>query len=76
MKRYIKGVLGGVLAILAAFGWTAAIYALILLKSNNTIVGIYVSKAPQVLIPVLLIFCVGFYLAFRTTYSTSGADRS
>ena len=68
MKLYIKAVLGGFLAVLAAFGWTVALAFLIVMKSGGGIWGFEISKWPQLLIPVVLIFAAGFYLAFRAAY--------
>ncbi len=68
MRRYVKGIFGGFLALMAAFGWTAAIAFLIVIKSGGGIWGFEISKSPELLIPVILIFAVGFYLAFRAAY--------
>ncbi len=69
MNPYVKAVLGGFLAILAALGWTAGIAFLAMLK-GNTIVGIEINKGGlYLLIPLFLIFALGFFVAFRATYS-------
>ena len=68
MKRYLKGVFGGLLAILAAFGWCAALIQIILWKFQDSVVSIFVEKGWEVWIPPFLIFAVGFYLAFRSVY--------
>jgi hypothetical protein len=69
MKRYVKGVLGGILAILAAFGWTITLAFAVGWKDQMW--GIYVSKGPEVWILPFLIFATGFYLAFRRVYSSN-----
>jgi hypothetical protein len=70
MNRYVKAVLGGFLAILAAFGWAVAIFTILAFKGGDTIVGIDVRKGSSTLLIILsLIFSVGFYLAFRAAYS-------
>jgi len=70
MKRYFKGLIGGILAILAAFGWTVAAFFVIVTttsgiftttRSSHTIIVI-------VMLPVFAIFAIGFCLAFRSTY--------
>ena len=68
MKRYVKGFLGGILAIMAAFGWTIAIaFFWPVLHFGDMIVGIRISKWTG--IPLFLIFAAGFLLAFRAAYS-------
>jgi hypothetical protein len=68
MKRYVKAILGGFLAILAALGWTVGIAFLAMLK-GDTIVGIEINKGGlYLLIPLFLIFSVGFFFAFRAAY--------
>jgi hypothetical protein len=72
MKRYIKAVLGGLLATLAAFGWIVTILMALTLISRDAIWGVEIPKgrgAIILLVPVFLIFSVGFYLAFRAAYS-------
>jgi len=69
MNRYVKAILGGFLALLAAFGWTVTLAFLVLMKSGGGIVGVEINKRPEILIPVVLIFAAGFYLAFRAAYS-------
>ena len=72
MKRYVKAVLGGVLAILAAFGWVVAIITALTFASGVGTWGVDIPKGRGLvvaLIPVFLIFSVGFYLAFRAAYS-------
>ena len=68
MKRYVKAVLGGVLAILAAFGWMVTLVFFLL--GPHRVTG---SVSPQgigiFLAIVLPIFAAGFYLAFRAAYS-------
>jgi hypothetical protein len=70
MKRYMKAVLGGFLAILAAFGWMAAVA--LALAWKDAIFGIEIPRGRGILvilIPVFLIFAAGFYFAFRAAYS-------
>jgi len=71
MQRYVKSVLGGFLAILAAFGWIVAIIVALTFVSGAGIWGLEVPKGRGLivaLLPVFLIFSVGFYLAFRAAY--------
>jgi hypothetical protein len=69
MKRYVKAILGGVLAVLAAVGWTAGIAFLAMLK-GDTIIGIEINKGGwYLLVPLLAIFSIGFFFAFRAAYS-------
>jgi len=68
MKRYVKGLFGGLLAIMAAFGWCVALVVLVSLKSQDTAVGFYIQKNQAVWVVPFLIFAVGFYLAFRSVY--------
>lgn len=71
MKGYLRAVLGGFLAILAAFGWTVGIAFFAMLK-GDTIVGVEVNKGGlYLLIPLFLVFSAGFILAFRAAYSRS-----
>jgi hypothetical protein len=67
MNSYVKAVLGGFLAILAAFGWAVAIAFMLILKGVVSVVGIYKGAALWVLL--VMIFSVGFYLSFRAAYS-------
>ena len=66
MKRYARAVLGGFLAILAAFGWTVAISFLVSLRYGNIIAGVKMGLALWILL--FLIFAAGFYLSFRAAY--------
>jgi hypothetical protein len=68
MKRYVRAVLGGFLAILAAFGWTVAIGFLVLGKNGDSVVGVKNGLALWILL--FLIFTAGFYLSFRAAYSS------
>jgi hypothetical protein len=68
VKRYVKGVLGGLLAILAAFGWAGAAFMLLAVKGNK-IWGIEIPVGPLPWVLVTLIFAAGFFLAFRAAYS-------
>lgn len=70
MKRYVKAILGGFLAVLAAFGWAVAI--LFLLVGSGVVNGVFMSSTHNQLIltiVVTLIFATGFWLAFRAAYS-------
>ena len=66
MRRYVRAVLGGFLAILAAFGWTVAAAVFISWKYNDSIVG--VRNGLALWIVLFLIFAAGFYLSFRAAY--------
>jgi len=68
MKRYVRAVLGGFLAILAAFGWTVAIGFLVSWKYGDSIVG--VKNGLALWIFLFLIFAAGFYLSFRAAYGS------
>jgi len=75
MNRYVKGVFGGILAILAAFGWTVAIAYLLFWKPEFMglqIVGIHVGRPFWV--TLFLIFSVGFFFAFRSTYKSKNSN--
>ncbi len=67
MKRFWKGIFGGILAILAAFGWTVAIVFILSMKFGSFLAGVRVGIA--LWITLFVIFAVGFYLAFRSAYS-------
>ena len=71
MRRYIRAMLGGLLAVLAAFGWVVTILVGLTLASRDAIWGIELPRghgAIVALIPVFLIFSAGFYVAFRAAY--------
>lgn len=68
MKRYTKAVLGGFLAILAAFGWMVAIVFLVSLKSPNIMVGVRLER--DLWLFLFLTFSAGFYLSFRAAYGS------
>jgi hypothetical protein len=68
VKRYVKAVLDGFLAILAAFGWIVAI-AFFAMLQGDTIAGIRINRSPWLLVPLGLIFAIGFFVALRATYS-------
>jgi hypothetical protein len=71
MKRYAKAVLGGCLAVGAAFGWMVTIVVALGFASDR-IWGVSLPKSLEIIvipIPVFLIFSVGFYVAFRAAYS-------
>jgi hypothetical protein len=69
MKRYVKAILGGFLAILAAFGWVSAIIAILLWRGADFGVVLYAPKWLAPLVLLTLIFSVGFFVAFRAAYS-------
>jgi hypothetical protein len=75
VNRYIKGILGGLLAILAAFGWTVAIAYLLWWKPE--LLGIRIVGI-RVVVPfwltLFLIFSVEFYLAFRAAYRSKNSN--
>ncbi len=72
MKNYVRGVLGGILALLAAFGWTITVAFAIAMKysGNDQAYGLDVVRinGPILWVVLLLIFTVGFYLGFRKVY--------
>jgi hypothetical protein len=68
MRRYARAILGGFLAILAAFGWTIAIAFLVSLKHGDIIAGVKIGLALWILL--FLIFAAGFYLSFRAAYGS------
>ncbi len=73
MKHYIMGILGGVLAILAAFGWTVTLALMIAIKfgTPNTgydIPSIAKANGPLLWVISFLIFAAGFFLGFRKVY--------
>ena len=59
MARYMKAILGGFLAILAAFGWLSAILTLLAMKGTDFVVGIHTPKWISLGIIVLMIFPAG-----------------
>jgi hypothetical protein len=68
MKRYARAVLGGFLAILAAFGWTVAIAFLVSWMNGDIIAGVRIGRALGIFL--FLIFATGFYLSFRAAYGS------
>ncbi len=66
IRRYWKGILGGFLAVLAAFGWVIAIMFVLMLKGVVSVVGL--ARGVPLWVLLTLIFAVGFYLAFRASY--------
>jgi hypothetical protein len=72
MKSYARGVLGGILALLAAFGWTVTIAFALAMKygSNDKAYGFDVVRinGPALWIVLLVIFTAGFYFGFRKVY--------
>ena len=68
MKRYLTAIAGGLLALLAAFGWTVAIAFFVTWKFDDIIFGIHVRNGMLALVIPLIIFTVGFFFAFRAAY--------
>jgi hypothetical protein len=68
VKRYARAILGGFLAILAAFGWTVTIGFLVLWKYGDSAIG--VKNGMALWIFLFLIFAAGFYLSFRAAYGS------
>jgi len=68
MNRYMKGVFGGFLAILAALGWVFAILFLLMLK--GVVSGIVFMRGFPAWILLVLIIAGGFYLGFRAAYES------
>jgi hypothetical protein len=72
MKSYVRGVVGGILALLAAFGWTVTVAFAIAIKftGSDKAYGIDVLSAngPVLWFVLLGTFTVGFYLGFRKVY--------
>ena len=72
MKSYVRGMLGGFLALLAAFGWTVTVAFAIAMKysGNDKAYGLEVVgiNGPVLWVILLLIFTVGFYFGFRRVY--------
>jgi len=71
MNRYVRGVLGGLLAILAAFGWVSAIGVILASRGVDFAVALIQPKwlAPPVLL--IRLFSAGFFLAFRAVHSNN-----
>ncbi len=73
MKRYVKAVLGGVLAVVAAFGWMVTLFAAIsVLRPRGGVIWGFdpTHPHPVLYVIVLLIFTAGFFLAFRAAYGS------
>jgi H+/Cl- antiporter ClcA len=70
MNNYIKAMLGGILAVLAAFGWAVTLAFVIAWKNQQKgeAWGLDPAHAPLLLIILFLVFAVGFYLGFRKIY--------
>ena len=68
MNRYTKGIFGGFLAVLAAFGWVVAI--LFLLTLQGVISGDVFLRGFPAWILLVLIIAGGFYLGFRAAYDS------
>ena len=69
MKRYMRAVLGGFLAILAAVGWVSAIGLILASRGVNFVIALFTPKWLVPLVLIVLIFSAGFFLAFRAAYS-------
>jgi len=72
MNRYTKGILGGILAVLAAFGWVFAILFVLMLK--GVISGVVFERGFPAWILLVLIVAGGFYLGFRAAYDSKGSN--
>lgn len=72
MKRYVRAIFGGLLAILAAFGWAVAVSFFITMKYGLFISGLRVGAPLWVLL--FLIFAVGFYFSFRSAYRSNNPN--
>jgi hypothetical protein len=72
MKSHVRGVFGGILALLAAFGWTVTVAFAIAMKytGNDKAYGFDVVRinGPALWIVLLVIFTIGFYFGFRKVY--------
>jgi hypothetical protein len=72
MKTYLRGVVGGILALLAAFGWTVTVAFTIAMKysSSDKAYGFDVVRinGPALWVILLMVFTVGFYFGFRKVY--------
>jgi hypothetical protein len=72
VRGYLKGVFGGILAVLAAFGWTVTLAFVVALKFQKQDqaygISVYAINGPALWIVLFLIFAVGFYLGFRKVY--------
>jgi len=69
MNRYVKAILGGFLAILAALGWVFAIGGILAARGIDFAIAV---TTPKWLVPaviLILIFSTGFFLAFSAAYS-------
>ena len=56
MKRYIKAILGGILAVLAAVGWLSAIGVILASKGVDVVIPVYMPKwfTPPLLVCLVL----------------------
>ena len=70
MNRYVKAVLGGFLAILAAVGWVSAIGVILAWRGVDFAVALFTPKWLAPLVIVVLIFSAGFFLSFRAAYGS------
>jgi hypothetical protein len=71
MTGYTKGIFGGFLAVLAAFGWVAAI--LFLLMFTGVLSGAVFVRGFPAWILLGLIIAGGFYLGFRAAYDSKSS---
>lgn len=67
MRRYVRAILGGFLALLAAFGWTVAAF-FVSWAHGDIMAG--VKFGPALWVVLFLIFAIGFYLSFRSAYGS------
>jgi hypothetical protein len=70
VNNYVKGVLGGILAVLAAFGFAATLALVIAWKNQQKgeAWGLDPAYAPLLFTVLFLVFAVGFYFGFRKIY--------
>jgi hypothetical protein len=67
MNRYVKAVFGGLLALLAAFGWTIACAFLVVRRDTGWGTEL-LNELGRAWIVLVAIFSAGFFLAFRAAY--------
>ena len=72
MNRYMKGIFGGFLAILAAFGWVFAILFLLMFK--GVLSGIAFERGFPAWVLLVLIVAGLFYLGFRAAYGSKSSN--
>ena len=68
MKRYIRAILGGVLAVLAGIGWVFAIGERLASRGIDVVIAVHTPKRFVPLVLLILVFSAGFFLAFRAAY--------